>query len=155
MLLWNLLLALAWAAVRGNFNLANLSLGFLMGYVLLWITRRGQAPSTYHQRVFRFLSFLGFYLWELLLSNLRVARDVLFPGRFMRPGVIAVPLECRTDTEIALLSNLITLTPGTLSVDVSTDRKVLYIHAMYIGEPEVFRREIKDGLERRVLEVLR
>jgi multicomponent Na+:H+ antiporter subunit E len=75
----------------------------------------------------------------------------------MRPGVVAIPLDVQTDAEITLLANLITLTPGTLSLDVSTDRRVLYIHVMYIDNDDVeaVRRKIKEGFERRVLEVLR
>jgi multicomponent Na+:H+ antiporter subunit E len=75
----------------------------------------------------------------------------------MRPGIIAIPLDARTDLEITLLANLITLTPGTLSLDVSADRRVLYVHVMYIDNDDIeaVRRSIKDGFERRVLEVLR
>jgi multicomponent Na+:H+ antiporter subunit E len=75
----------------------------------------------------------------------------------MRPGIIAIPLDARTDLEITLLANLITLTPGTLSLDVSADRRVLYIHVMYIDNDDIeaVRRNIKDGFERRVLEGLR
>jgi multicomponent Na+:H+ antiporter subunit E len=68
---------------------------------------------------------------------------------------VAVPLDARTDAEIVLLANLITLTPGTLSLDLSDDRTVLYVHAMYLTDPDELRREIKEGFERRVLEVLR
>ena len=75
----------------------------------------------------------------------------------MLPGVIAVPLDAKTDAEITLLANLITLTPGSVSLDLSPDRSVLYVHVMYIdnGDVEEARRRIKDDLERRVLEVLR
>jgi multicomponent Na+:H+ antiporter subunit E len=75
----------------------------------------------------------------------------------MRPGVVAIPLDARTDAEITLLANLITLTPGTLSLDVSSDRRMLYIHVMYIDNDDLeeVRRKIKAGFERRVLEVLR
>ena len=73
----------------------------------------------------------------------------------MRPGVVAIPLDAETDAEITLLANLITLTPGTLSLDVSDDRRVLYIHAMYVDDVEELRRSIKDGFEKRVMELLR
>jgi multicomponent Na+:H+ antiporter subunit E len=101
--------------------------------------------------------FALFYIRQLILSNLRVAYDILTPTHYMRPGVIAVPLDARTDAEITLLANLITLTPGTLSLDLSADRRVLYVHAMYIDNDDVdeARRQIKKGLERRVLELLR
>ncbi|MBO9362721.1 MAG: Na+/H+ antiporter subunit E, partial [Thermoflexus sp.] len=69
---------------------------------------------------------------------------------------VAIPLDARTDAEITLLANLITLTPGSLSIDVSADRKVLYVHIVEIGEhPDQFRRKIKERLERRLLEVMR
>ena len=76
---------------------------------------------------------------------------------YICPGVIGIPLDARTDAEIALLANLITLTPGSVSLDLSDDRTVLYVHAMYIdgGDVVAYRRSVKDGLERRVLELLR
>lgn len=65
------------------------------------------------------IRFRGYFLWQLLLSNLRVAYDVITPRLYMRPGILAVPLDAEIDLEITLLANLITLTPGTLSLDVS------------------------------------
>lgn len=99
--------------------------------------------------------FLAFYAKELLLANLHVAHDALTPTHHMRPAMLAIPLDARTDVEILLLANLITMTPGSLSIDVSTDRRVLYVHAMYVENPEDIRHEIKMNLERRVLELLR
>ena len=76
---------------------------------------------------------------------------------YVCPGVVAIPLDARTDAEIALLANLITLTPGSVTLDLSEDRRVLYVHAMYIdgGDVEAYVRSVKQGLERRVLELLR
>jgi len=84
-------------------------------------------------------------------------RAPLAPASYVCPGVVAIPLEARTDAEITLLANLITLTPGSVSLDLSEDRRVLYVHAMYIdgGDVEAYRRSVKEGLERRVLELLR
>jgi multicomponent Na+:H+ antiporter subunit E len=79
----------------------------------------------------------------------------LTPKPRIRPGVLAIALEAKTDTEIAMLSNLITLTPGSVSLDVSSDRRFLYLHAMYIDDLEKYRESIKSSLERRVLEVSR
>jgi multicomponent Na+:H+ antiporter subunit E len=155
MFLWNILLALTWAMLGGNFNLANVVVGFLVGYGVLLLAQRGIGTSPYFRRLRRVISFIGFFLWELLLANLRVAHDVVTPPLYARPGVIAIPLEARTAVEVTLLANLLTLTPGTLSLDVSDDGRVLYLHAMFIDDPERFRRRIKDGLERRLLEVLR
>jgi multicomponent Na+:H+ antiporter subunit E len=104
-------------------------------------------------KVFRLAWFVLFYLVELFLANLRVAHDVITPRHRMKPGIIAIPLDVKSDLEIIALTNLITMTPGTLSLDVSTDRRVLYIHAMYIDDLEGLRSKIKDGLEKKVMEV--
>ncbi len=84
-------------------------------------------------------------------------RAPIVPRSVVCPGVVAIPLDVRTDAEITLLANLITLTPGSVSLDLSEDRRVLYVHAMYIdgADVEAYRRSIKEGLERRVLELLR
>jgi len=151
----NILLALAWVTVTGIFEPANFVTGFALAYVILWLIQRATGPSNYFLKVYQVFSFVLFFGKELIQSNLRVAHDVLTIHQHMRPGVIAIPLDVQTDAEITMLANLITLTPGTLSLDVSTDRKILYVHAMYIDGVEEFRRYIKEGLEKRVMEVLR
>jgi multicomponent Na+:H+ antiporter subunit E len=153
--LWNVLLALGWVAATGDFTFNNLAAGFIIGFLVLLVTRRIVGTPRYVSRVRQAFGLLFFFLWELLVANLRVAYDVLTPRHRMRPGVIAIPLDAKTDAEITILSNLITLTPGTLSLDVSADRSVLYIHAMYLDDIEAARYKIKNGFERRVLEVLR
>jgi multicomponent Na+:H+ antiporter subunit E len=151
--LLNLLLALAWGALTGQLTTSNLIAGFLLGYVLLRMTQGTMGPSTYFVKVRRTLSFAAFFLWELVKSNLRVTYEIVTPMHLMHPGVVAVPLDVRTDTQITLLANLITLTPGSLVIDISPDRRLLFVHGMYIDDPDEFRREIKEGFERRVLEV--
>jgi multicomponent Na+:H+ antiporter subunit E len=100
------------------------------------------------------VAFAGYYLWEMLKANAIIAYDVLTPTHHMKPGVIAIPTDARTDLEITVLANLITMTPGTLILDVSPDRRTLYVHAMYIDDPAALRRDIKENLERRVLALL-
>jgi multicomponent Na+:H+ antiporter subunit E len=151
----NLLLAFMWAAVNHSFGLADFVIGFIIGYLALaWLS-----PLVGAQRYVRWLpkliGFSLFYIWELIVANVRVAYDVVTPAAMRDPAVVAVPLDARTDFEIMLLANLITLTPGTLSLDLSPDRQTLYVHAMFVEDPEEFRREIKDGFERRVLDLLR
>jgi multicomponent Na+:H+ antiporter subunit E len=156
-LLLNILLALAWMSLIGDYSPKTILVGFALGLLVLFLVRRIVGGPNYLNKVEKTLKLLLFGLWELLLANLRVAHDVLTPRYFMRPGIIAIPLDARTDAEITLLANLITLTPGTLSLDVSADRRVLYIHVMYIDDDDLdsIRRSIKEGFERRVLEALR
>jgi multicomponent Na+:H+ antiporter subunit E len=153
--LLNLLLALLWAAVVGSVDPAHLAVGFAVGYLVLWLVRPVLGPTRYFGKLLDALRFAGFFLYEVVLANLRVAWDVLTPKAYRRPGVVAVPLEAANDTEITVLANLVTLTPGSLSLDVSEDRSCLYVHAMFVQDPATLRREIKDGFERRVLRLLR
>jgi multicomponent Na+:H+ antiporter subunit E len=159
-MLLNLFLMLAWGALTNDFSLLNLFVGFVIGYMLLaLLANRGVTGSKrYLVRTRRVAGFLMFYILEVIRANLRMAVDTLAPRLVTRPGVVAVPLDARTntDTELMLLSNLITLTPGTLSIDFSPDRRILYVHAMDIpnDDAEALRRKIKYDLERRVIEVL-
>ncbi len=152
-LLLNVLLALAWAALNGQFSPQYLFFGFILGYLMLFISRRALGCTSYVTKVPRVIRFLLFFLGELFLSNLRVAWEVLTPGWGMSPAIVAIPLTVTTPLQITLLAQLITLTPGTLSIDVSTDRRVLYVHAMYVKDIDEFRRSIKEGFEKQIQEV--
>jgi multicomponent Na+:H+ antiporter subunit E len=153
--LGNLLLALTWVAMMADFTPLNFVVGFALGYAILAFTQRMLGPSTYVARLPRAVSFGLFYVRDLVLATLRVAADVATPGYHMRPAVLAVPLDARTDAEITLLAMLIGITPGSFALDVSDDRTTMYVHVMFAEDPEQARRYIKEGLERRVLEVLR
>jgi multicomponent Na+:H+ antiporter subunit E len=151
----NSALALIWAAITGNFSLGNLIAGFLLGYLTLFAVRREFGPSTYFAKVQQVLGFTGYFIWELLRANIRVVYYVLSPRLRMQPRVVEVPLETCNDIEITILANVISLTPGTLSLDVSKDGCYLYIHFIHAPDADAARREIKTGFERLVLSVLR
>lgn len=153
LLLANLLLALTWVGLTGSFSAGGLAVGFVVGYIALYATQGRKTGSSYFGRVAYAASFAGFYLKELLVANWRMAQVVTHPRPVIHPGVIGVPLNCQTDAEITLLANLITLTPGTLTLDVSSDRKILYVHAMDIADRRGFCRFVKD-LEARVTGLL-
>ncbi len=152
---WNLMLAVVWAAALGELSLGHLGAGFVVGFLILAVGGSRIGSGQYVRRCLRVIEFAGFFLSQLLLSSLRVAGDVLTPAHRARPGIVAVPLEARTDGEITLLANLVSLTPGSLSLDVSDDRRTLFVHVMFLDDVEACRREIKEGFERRVLELLR
>ncbi|MFN3649913.1 MAG: Na+/H+ antiporter subunit E [Armatimonadota bacterium] len=155
MFAWNLLLAIAWVVLLGEATLRSFASGFILGYLLLWLLPHARGGSAYFRRVITFIRFAGFYVWKLVLANLRVAYDVITPHYFMRPGIVAIPLSASTDLEITVLAAVIGLTPGTVALDVSRDRRILYLHAMYIDDPDELRREVKHDYERRVMELLR
>ena len=151
----NLVLALVWVALSASFDAGGFLIGFVFGYIVLFLLQRVTGRSSYFVKSVRLVSFVWFYVVEVVRSNVRVAIDVVTPGSRARPGVVAVPLDARTDAEITLLANLITMTPGSLSIDVSDDRSVIYVHSMFVGDPEAFRHTIKHDFERRVLELMR
>ena len=150
----NAFLALSWAALVGSFTLPNLLLGYAMGYLALWVARPLFARSTYFERVWRVLRLALLFIYELVVSSLRVVWDVITPTHLARPGIIALPLDARGEGEVLLVANLISLTPGTLSLDLSPDGETLYVHAMFVDDPDALRRELKEGMERHVLEAL-
>ncbi|MFU8806572.1 MAG: Na+/H+ antiporter subunit E [Bradymonadaceae bacterium] len=152
---WNILLALIWVLLAGDFSGTTFLLGMIFGYIVLALMQ-SQIPilGDYGQRVPRVIAFVFFFLWQVIKSNVRVAWEVMTPGLQIKPGVIGVPLTANSDMEITILANLITLTPGTLSLDVSDDRRVLYIHAMYLDDEEAVLSEIKY-MEGRILQIFR
>lgn len=154
-LLLNTLLALVWMVAVGSFTLASLLVGFLLGFLVIAVTEPLWGEAQYAPRLGKLVTFLLFFLWELLVSNLRVAADVLTPRLYARPRVAAIPLDARTDTEITLLASFVTLTPGTLVLDVSVDRRTMYIHTMYAQNREQAIAEVKRSFEAHLLEALR
>jgi multicomponent Na+:H+ antiporter subunit E len=156
MLLANLLLALAWTALQGSLSLANLLIGYGLGYLVLQLLSRGGVlPTRYTGKVGTFIGLFAYFTYELILANIRLTVDVVSAKHRMRPGVIRLPLDVTSDGEILLLSALINLTPGSVALDVTDDRRTMYVHVLHMETPEKSRQEIKTGFERRVLQLFR
>ncbi len=153
--LMNLLLTFVWIALSGTFSFSNIGFGFTLSFFILWVISLKSKKRKYFIIVPKLISFIFFFLYELVKANIQVAIDVMTPNFFMKPGIVRIPLDAKSDLEITLLANLITLTPGTCSLDVSADRKVLYVHAMYINDKEKFINDIKNGFEKKLLSILR
>lgn len=152
---FNLLLAIVWVAITGSASFINLVLGFILAAIALAIVRSSYGGVLYLGCVRRILVLLLVFIRELAKSVWAVSVAVMSPRMDVKPGIFAFPLTVDRDFEITLLANLITLTPGTLSVDVSDDRKTLYVHALDCSDPETIRRGIADGFERRIMEAFR
>jgi multicomponent Na+:H+ antiporter subunit E len=131
-------------------SLGSILLALAFGYAVLAILSRGRVmPSRLVSRTVHAVRLAAFFAWELLLANFRVAADVL-RGNRIEPAVVAIPLDVTSDGEILLLSMLINITPGSVTIDLSDDRRTLYVHVMHMNTADETRREIKDGFERRV-----
>ena len=149
------LFTLVWLAVSGSFTIANLLLGLVVSALSLALIRGHIQPDGRRLRPLKLLSLVVLFIKELALSAWKVAVLVASPKMPLKPGIFAFPLTVDRDFEITLLANLITLTPGTLSVDVSPDRKVLYVHALDCPDPVSTRRDIANGFEKKILEAFR
>lgn len=153
--LTNIFLALAWALVTGSFSFANIVFGFLLGAAALYLIREQVDSLGYFERGRKLVSLALLFIRELALSAWRVATLVLSPRMELKPGIFAYPLTVDRNFEITLLANMITLTPGTLTVDVSEDRKFLYVHALDCSDPDGLRQDIATGFERKIMEAFR
>ncbi len=120
-----------------------------------WFTSFIYARKAFFQVIY-LVELMVFFIWELIKASSKVAHEVVTPFHNMHPGIIAVPLDIKTDLEITIFSSMVTLTPGTLSLDVSADKSHLFVHAMYLkkDDTEALVHELKNGFERRVIRIL-
>lgn len=144
-----------WLALTGSPTPLNLLLGILVSAVSL-LVMRGQLPEVdFRIRPLGALLLFLLFMKELFRSAGRVARLVLSRRPDISPDIVVVPVSLTRDAELTLLSNLITLTPGTLTVDVGEDRRTLIVHALEADDPEAVRRDIRSGFERAIREAFR
>ena len=151
----NLLFAGGWCAFFGTFDLGTFVRGFLLAFAALSLSSPMFAQTAYFKRVLLSARLGAYFLYELTVSGSQVAWDVVTPAHRSRPGIVAVPLDIEEPIQITVLANLISLTPGSLSLDVSPDGKTLYVHEMFVDDPDETRRRIKAGFERLVWEAMR
>lgn len=150
--LLSIVMAVIWTVVSGSFTLHNLLFGLVISVVTLIILKEQVAGPDYVSRTRRIVSLILLFVVELAKSAWKVAILVVSPKLDVKPGIFAYPLTVKSDWEITLLANLITLTPGTLSVDVSEDRSTLYIHGIDCSDVEATRRDIAEGFEKKIME---
>lgn len=153
----NLILAAIWASFIKVNPAIDYALGVLIGIFVLGIIYRD-----YFRRCIGLLIFVPYVLWQILRSNLSMAWTVVQPekelNKRLHPAIVAIPLTVSTDLEITLLATIITLTPGTLSMDLGTNeagQQVLYVHSLLAEEPDDFRDEILTNFEQPILKITR
>lgn len=149
----NFILAFVWMFLSSNFTATGFIVGFILGVIIILIMRRFFTSRLYLARVWAIIKLSLLFLKELILANIQVLKVVLKPQLNMQPAFFAYPTVLTQDWEITLLSNLITLTPGTVVVHVSDDAKTLYVHAIDIGDVDEAVAAIRDSFEKAILEV--
>ena len=108
----------------------------------------------YPYKAYLIIKFVLFVLLEILIANMRVAHEVLTPVFRSKPGVLAIPLHCRTAIEITFFANIMSLIPGTLTLDISEDQKALYLHMMFIDDVDRLKAQIKHRFEKPIMKIL-
>ncbi|WLR55763.1 Na+/H+ antiporter subunit E [Mesobacillus subterraneus] len=154
-ILLNFILAFVWMFLKTSYSPASFFVGYFFGLLIIYIFRRFFTSRFYILRVVAVLNLIYIFNLELVLSNVAVLKAVLRPKLNIKPGIFAFPTELKEDWEITMLANLITLTPGTLVVDVSDDNRILYVHAMDITDADEAIQSIKNTFEKAIMEVSR
>jgi multicomponent Na+:H+ antiporter subunit E len=154
-ILLNFILAFVWMFLKTSYSPASFFVGYFFGLLIIYIFRRFFTSRFYLLRVVAVLNLIYIFSLELILSNISVLKAVLRPKLNIKPGIFAFPTELKEDWEITMLANLITLTPGTLVVDLSPDNRILYVHAMDITDADEAIQSIKNTFEKAIMEVSR
>ena len=137
----NLGLTALWVLMLGSTNIWTMASGFLLGFVILQgighaVSKPGE--PVYGSYFWRLLRFTLYFIKILFEANWQVAREVITPGFSLEPRLIRYDVTGLNDVQLTSLANAITLTPGTLVVDVSDDRpdgtRLLYIHCMFAAD---------------------
>ncbi len=142
--LFNIVLAIIWCALNAKFTAWNFMAGMVVGALVVSIYGHAMGHEPYIRRGLRLLHFLGYFFKMLLVTNWQVAWEVLTPSMHQTPRIIRYNVENLTEAERATLASAITLTPGTLVVDISPCNKWIYIHAMYADSREKAVKDIDD-----------
>lgn len=154
-LLLNLFLALIWMMLNGSYTSPDFIIGFMIGLITLRLSQPFGLKTSYFRRFKAVFALLVYFAYEVMLSSARVVWDVVTPTHLSDPDILYIPLDVQSDLEITLLANMVSLTPGSLSLDVTADKQYLIVHAMFASREEQVIQSIKHGLERRILEVTR
>ncbi|XQY91231.1 Na+/H+ antiporter subunit E [Metabacillus sp. HB246100] len=154
-ILLNFFLAFIWMFLSNDYSSLAFFKGFFFGGLVIVVLRRFFTHRIYFLNIIAVIKLLFIFLSELIKSNFAVLKVILSPKLTIQPGIFALETDLEKDWEITILSNLITLTPGTLVVEVSEDNKTLYIHAMDIGDVEQAKLDIKNTFEKAIKDVSR
>jgi len=151
----NLVIAIMWMFLSETYTLTSFIAGFILGIILLLLLNRFIPGRFYLDRFVKIIQLIFLFIKELIKSNIDIVKLVYTPKPDIEPGIFAYETELKSDWELTLLANLITLTPGTLSVAFSNDNSTIYIHAMDIDDIDESIQSIKNTFEKAIMEVTR
>lgn len=149
----SVLLVAMWMVMVGDLTFGALFLGLVLGFAIPLFT----APWWPGRPKVRFLSALGYcglVVWDIMVANFEVAAIILFkPNRDLRPAWLAIPLELASPEAITVFAGTISLTPGTVSSDISACGKYLLVHALHAPDPASEITKVKLRYEARLIRI--
>ncbi|MEJ2043945.1 MAG: Na+/H+ antiporter subunit E [Reinekea sp.] len=148
-----LLLLAVWLLLTNSFTPGNILLAILLAWFIPKLVGELNTEKAQIKKPMRAVKYVLVMLWDILVSNLVVARQVLGPLHLLRPGFITIPLDIKDPLPITLLSSTISLTPGTVSTEISKDRKTLYVHALHVEDESEMVAHIKQRYEAPLKEI--
>ncbi|ALC84612.1 MULTISPECIES: Na+/H+ antiporter subunit E [Bacillaceae] len=154
-ILLNVFIAVTWMFLSVSFKPSTFIVGYILGLLMLFMVRKSFSTRFYLDKVWAVIKLTLLFLKELTLSNFSVLMLIIKPKMPIRPAIFAMPTVLEKDWEITLLSSLITLTPGTIVIDISDDNKTLYIHSLDFEDIDEAIQSIQNTFEKAILEVSR
>jgi multicomponent Na+:H+ antiporter subunit E len=135
-------LAIVWMLIQANFSSRSLLVGIFIGFLSITILELVQGRHDYARWVGALLRLALFFLLDLIRCNVILARDILRPIPHFEPALLRIEMTDLSPVSTVVLTNLITLTPGTLTVDAEDDGRVIYVHTLYAQDPDDVRKRI-------------
>jgi multicomponent Na+:H+ antiporter subunit E len=150
-----ILLGLTWCMLNTSLHPVTFLIGILLGWLSTALFHSLSPYDVFKLNLWEGFKLFVVFIYEMTRANFQIAFIILSPKIYIRPGIIEYPLDLKNDGAIVLLANILSLTPGTLSIDISEDRKAIYIHAMMMDTPEQLKQEIKNTFEKRIQKMMR
>ena len=148
------LIALTWLLLTHSLGLGNLLFAGLLGLLIPQLTLAYWPDAPQTVRTGRLITYTLIVIWDIAVANVVVAWIVLTKSnKAMKSGWISIPLEIRQPEAITILAGTITLTPGTVSADLSDEGHCLLVHCLDAEDPDAVREEIKTRYEARLKEI--
>ena len=148
------LLTAVWLLLVNRYSHNSLLFGLFLGIVIPFVTQPYWPNRPKLRNPLKVLEYVLVVIWDIIVANVVVARIVLFKSNDARqPAWISVPLDLRTPEAITVLAGTITMTPGTVSADVSAEGHALLVHCLDAPDPDAVRDEIKERYEARLKEI--
>jgi multicomponent K+:H+ antiporter subunit E len=152
--LLTLTLIIVWQMLVNKLTLGNLLLGTILGLIIPIITSPYWPNRPRLTSAPRIVAYVLLVIWDIIVANVQVAYIILFKANAnIKPAWISIPLDLRTPEAITVLAGTITLTPGTVSSDLSADGRSLLVHCLDAPDPDAVRDDIKNRYERRLKEI--